>query len=165
MNRLLSICILMISFVMTGHSQVVSSGSLDVLRGQGRVNVDLDFSEASIHGMDEESFAIYESDWDRDKDEIKLAFIGEALTTCNNLILGTFSNAEYTIKVIVLSITPKGDYFCKANVLNKSGDVLATIDGIRANGGKIGSKLNLIKDGAKHTGESFGKFLSKALKK
>lgn len=164
MKRIIVISILMFLFVNAAFTQVVTNGSLDVLKGQGRVNMQLDFSEASIMGMDEDAFANYEHDWIKDKDEVIALFVGEVLSNCNSVVIGMFSNTEYTIKVNVLSINPKGDYYCTADVINKSGDVLVTINGIKEFGGRFGSKLNLIKDGAKHTGASFGRFLRKKLK-
>ena len=41
----------------------------------------------------------------------------------------------------------------------------AEAEGINARGGKIGTKLNLMKDGAKHTGKALGKFLLQNMKK
>ena len=164
MRKIIVICILMLSFVNAAYSQVVTKGSLDILKGQGRVNLELDFSQASIMGMDEDAFANYEHDWIKDKDEVVALFVGEVLANCNNVVIGMFSKTNYTIKVTVLSINPKGDYVCTADVVNNSGEVLTTIDGIKEFGGRFGSKLNLIKDGAKHTGASFGRFLRKKLK-
>lgn len=165
MKKIVVISLFIFSFVNTAISQVVTSGSLNVLKGQGKVNLELDFSQASIMGMDEDAFANYEHDWFRDKDEVVALFVGEVLSNCDNIIIGVFSNTRYTIKVKVLSITPKGDFYCTADVVDNSGEVLASINGIKEFGGRFGSKLNLIKDGAKHTGASFGRFLRKKLRK
>ena len=154
----------MISFVYPGFSQEITTGSLHVLKGQGRVNMEVDFSHASIHGFSEDAFADFEHDWIKDKNEVVALFIGEVMTNCDKIVVGMFDDTEYTIKVIVLSVSPKGDYYCKAELINKSGDISATIDGIKAYGDKFGSKLNLIKDGATHTGAAFGRFLRKKLK-
>lgn len=147
-----------------GFSQKVTSGSLQVLKNQPRVNLEVDFSQASIHGMSEDDFAIYERDWNRDKDQIIAHFRIEASERCDNLVIGPYPDAEYTIKVIVLRVNMKGDFICIGEVRNKAGELIATIDGISERGGHVGSKLNLIKDGAKHTGERFGIFLRKQMK-
>ena len=165
MKRLVVLCFLVFSFVYSGVSQEVTSGSLLVLKGQGRVNMEVDFSHASIHGFSEDAFADFEHDWIKDKNEVIALFIGEVMANCDKIVVGMFDDTEYTIKVDVLSVTPKGDYYCKAELINKSDDILATIDGIKEYGGKFGSKLNLIKDGAIHTGAAFGRFLRKKLKK
>lgn len=165
MKGFIIICILMFQFANTVFSQEVTKGSLSVLKGQGRVNLELDYTQASINGMDEEAFANYEKDWKKDKNDIAALFVGEVMANCNTIFVGIFKNTEYTIKMYVLYINHKGDFLCMANVVNKSGEVLATIEGIRGKGGKFGSKLNLIKDGAEHTGKAFGKFLNKKLKK
>ena len=149
---------------LAGYSQKVTSGSLKILKNQARVNLELDFSQAVIHGMSEDDFDIYERDWSRDKDQIKAFFMIAASDRCTNLIIGPFPEAEYTLRVIVLRINTQGDFTCIGELRNKSGDVLATITGISDKGGRFGSKLNLIKDGAKHTGERFGIFLRKQLR-
>jgi hypothetical protein len=154
----------MITFVCLGYSQEVTKGSLDVLKGKDRVNIELDFSQASIHGMDDDSFADYEHDWMKDKDEVVTLFVGEVMANCNRIIVGMFKNTEFTIKVTVLSINPKGDFYCLADVVDKSGQIVASISNIKEYGGKFGSKLNLIKDGARHTGARLGRFLNKKLK-
>ena len=164
MNRILIVSFLMISFVNVAFSQVVTKGSLDVLKGQGRVNLEMDFSQASIMGMEEDAFANYEHDWYKDKEEVVALFVGELLSNCNRIIIGMFSNTRYTIKLYVLSISPKGDYCCAADVIDNTGEVVASINGINEFGGRFGSKLNLIKDGAKNTGARFGRFLRKKLK-
>lgn len=145
-------------------SQKVTSGSLKILKDQARVNLEIDFSEASIHGMSEDDFAVYERDWNRDKEQIISHFRIEAAESCDKVIIGPYPDAEYTIKVIVLRINTKGDFTCIGELRNKSGEVLASISGISDTGGRVGSKLNLIKDGAKHTGEKFGIFLRKQIR-
>ena len=147
-----------------GYAQKVTNGSLKVLKGQARVNLEIDFSQAVIHGMSEDDFAVYERDWFRDKDQVIAFFRIEAAESCDKIAIGPFPEAEYTIKVSVLRINTKGDFTCIGELQNKSGEVLASITGISDQGGRFGSKLNLIKDGAKHTGERFGIFLRKQLK-
>lgn len=162
MKKLFVLFLLCIPLV--GYSQKLTSGSLEVLKNQARVNIELDFSQAVIHGMSEDDFDIYERDWSRDKDQVKTIFMIEASDRCTNLVIGHFPEVEYTIKVVVLRINTQGDFTCMGELRNKSGEVLATITGISDKGGRFGSKLNLIKDGAKHTGERLGIFLRKQLK-
>ena len=63
----------------------------------------------------------------------------------------------------------RGDYDCDLflfrNLADGSQEFVAEAEGINARGGKIGTKLNLMKDGAKHTGKALGKFLLQNMKK
>ncbi len=149
---------------LVAYSQKITSGSLNVLKNQAKVNLELDFSQAIIHGMNEDDFEIYERDWNRDKPQVIAYFTAEASDRCDKIAIGRFPDAEYTLKIIVLRINTSGDFTCAGELHNKSNEVVATITGISDKGGRIGSKLNLIKDGAKHTGERLGIFLRKKIK-
>jgi hypothetical protein len=50
-------------------------------------------------------------------------------------------------------------------VLDSNGTILAKIVDLYGEGGTFGSKLNLIKDGAKSSGKKAGIFLKRELKK
>ncbi len=161
----LSVLLICVSF--SASSQVVSIGSLDEVKDVQRFRFEADFSEAIIHGLSVSDFAIYEPDWDKDYDEILTEFVSaanEELIKVNQII-GINIDAEYTIRWKVLSINPKGNINSYVLIINCSGETIATISHVKADGGTFGSKLNLIKDGAEHTGKKFGKFVSKQIKK
>ena len=163
-------CILSLLFVIAAVSsvsaQLLVDGSLTPLIKADRVNVKIDFSEALIHGMSETAFSSYEKDWDVDKPVIIGYFLSEAKQKCGDLInLGTYENADCEIRVNVISINEKGNYVCEADVYDAAGNVIAKIKDISAKGVHFGTKLNLIKDGAKHTGAAFGKFLKNRARK
>lgn len=165
MKKIIITCIMLTVLTVNGFGQKISNGSLNVLKGQKRVNIEVDFSLATIQGMDEENFAKYEVDWEKEKMRIIANFITEASTNCRNITIGSFSNTEYTFRVVVRKINPKGDWVSYARLVNEAGESFAIISGLDAFGGRIGSKMNLIDDGAKHTGALFGKFINKAIKK
>lgn len=160
----LSLVILFAIFSTFAFGQTFS-GSLAGLASAGRAKVSIDFSEASIHGMSEEEFQVYEKDWIKDLPLIKRKFIGALSNKLNGAILvGTSVKSDYSINVIVYSISTKGNYVCDV-IINVGENEVAKIQGIKADGGTFGSKLNLIKDGAEHTGEQLGKYLVKELRK
>jgi len=160
MKRLLLSLLFAVAAISSVSAQLLVEGSLTPLRKADRVNLKIDFSEASIHGMSENAFAKYETDWDVDKPVIVGYFLSEARQKCGDLInLGTYENADCEIRVNVISINEKGNYVCEADVYDAEGKVIAKIKDISAKGGHFGTKLNLIKDGAKHTGAALGKFL------
>lgn len=166
MKKLLLSLLFVIATISSVSAQLLVEGSLTPLKKADRVSIQIDFSEAMIHGMNETAFAKYETDWDVDKPVIVGYFLSEAKQKCGDLInLGTYENAEYEIRVNVISINEKGNYVCEADVYDAEGNVIAKIKDISAKGGHIGTKLNLIKDGARHTGAAFGKFLKNRAKK
>lgn len=154
-------------FSLTLNAQTVSKGSLAALKNESILNCVFDFSNASIHGMNEEDFAVYEKDWLSDKPEIISLFIANAneKLSGSTTLLSKSPRANYTITIIVLSIDIKGNTICEASILDKEGQEIAYIENIKAMGGTFGSKLNLIKDGAEHSGTAFGKALKSLIKK
>ena len=165
MKRILLTLAACLAAMITLQAQT-TKGSFTVLNGTPRVRMVIDFSEADIHGMSEEEFAAYEEDWEIDKPDIIARFMTECNNKCRDTIyVGRYKDAPYEIKVIVHTISVKGDFDCDAFLLDTDGNELGSIVGIREKGGRVGSKLNLIKDGAEHTGALFGTLLQKAIKK
>lgn len=142
----------------------LESGSVAALAGVDKVNFDIEF--VSIHGMSEAEFAKYEKDWYTDKPEI----VGKILDNANKKLKGTFAmvkniSANYTVKLVVNQITKKGNFSCDVLVLDANKSEIAKIGDVKAKGGKWGSKLNLIKDGAEGVGKEFGSVLKSEVKK
>ena len=73
--------------------------------------------------------------------------------------------ADLTVRILVNTVSVKGDHSFEVQLLDKSGKVQGTISGLFGKGGMFGTKLNLIKDGAKSTGKRTGALLRKYIKK
>lgn len=151
-------------FCTTVFAQQLERGSLLPLQQEKRVNFTMEF--VSIHGMTEDDFSIYEKGWYKDKPGIVAKFLTYANKNLSNmLIMGNYPDAKYTVRVVVYDINVKGDYLCDLIVLDGSNNEIARITDIRGRGGVFGTKLNLIKDGAEHTGENLGLVLRKFIRK
>lgn len=137
---------------------------LDVSQAQV-VDLAVDFSNASIHNMDENTFAIYEPDYAVGKLEV-IAKLAEEFNDEKKVgfILGNFPKADYTVKVNVVSVNRKGDMLSNAEILDIDGNVIATISDIKGDGGTFGSNMNLMGDGCKSTGEALAKRMAKMIK-
>ena len=147
----------------SANAQAVK-GTFSPLQEETRVNFIVDFSEADIMGMSEDEFYDYEEDWEHDKVEVLSLFTNYANDVMDNVPrLGNYKNVNYTLKLIVRAVDIKGNYDCDV-LLMKGDDVIGEGIGLMAKGGKFGSKLNLMKDGAENTGKALGKFLLKAIK-
>ena len=163
--------LLIISAIFTVANAQKVTGSFAPLGDEARVKMNIDFSEADIMGMSEEEFADFEEDWNHDKVDI-LAYIYERANDALNgaISVGNYKQeTEYTLDLVVRTVNGRGDYDCDLflyrNLADGSQEFVAEAEGISARGGKIGTKLNLMKDGAKHTGKALGKFLLQNAKK
>lgn len=161
------LCLLMffLSVVSTTIVAQEHYGSFKEIAQEGKAKIVVDYSEAMIHGMNEEEFAVYEPDWMKDKPVV----IGKFLTNFSEELDGMLvchgkAVSPFTVLVKMLSINVKGNTVLSIHILK--GDIeMAAIKGIKEDGGTFGTKLNLIKDGAAHVGEKAGASLKKVLKK
>ena len=163
--------LLIFSAIFTAANAQKINGSFASLREEARIQMNIDFSEADIMGMSEAEFTEYEEDWTHDKVQILNLFyenVNDALK--GNLVVGNYKQeTDYTLDLVVRTVNSRGDYDCDLylyrNMDDGSQEFVAEALGVNARGGKIGTKLNLMKDGAKHTGKELGKFLLQAAKK
>jgi hypothetical protein len=163
MKKILFVLILTLATFAYSYAQKVT-GSFRNLENQVRVKLVIDFSEADIMGMSEGEFYQFEEDWAHDKVEVFSLFYNYA----NEELKGIFAvgnyktETDYVLRLVVHTVDVRGDYDSDL-ILLYSGEEIARAEGIYARGGKFGSKLNLMKDGAEHTGTAIGKFLKKQI--
>lgn len=151
-------------FAASMTAQKLEKGSVLPLNSVNKVNFVMEF--LCIHGMNEEAFSQYETDWYCDKPEIVGKFTAYAnQKLAGHIMLGAYPHAEFTVKAVVNNISVKGDYDCDLVVLDAKKRMIALISGIHDRGGVWGTKLNLIKDGAESTGKKFGSVLKKEIVK
>ncbi len=150
--------------VLNTFSQRIESGTFDGLKNVDKLALDLDFSHASIHGMNEKAFSEYEKDWYTDKPDIVADFISCIAEKINGIILITDkSETPWLLRINVVSISTKGNFVCTADLINGE-NIEAHVVGIHGSGGTFGSKLNLIKDGVKTTSKKCGSFMRKVIR-
>lgn len=170
MKKIIAALLIFSALFTVANAQKVT-GTFAPLRDEARVRMNIDFYEADIMGMSEEEFADFEKDWNHDKVDI-LAYLYENANDALNgaISVGNYKQeTEYTLDLVVRTVNARGDYDCDLflfrNLADGSQEFVAEAEGINARGGKIGTKLNLMKDGAKHTGKALGKFLLQNMKK
>ena len=157
--------LLLFSAFFTIASAQKITGSFAPLANEARVKMNIEFAEADIMGMSEAQFTDYEEDWLEDKDQILALFYENANNAMNGaLFVGNYpQGTDYELDLIVRTVSAHGDYDCDLFLYkilaDGSDEFVGKAEGIFAKGGKIGTKLNLMKDGAKHTGKAIGKFL------
>ncbi len=159
MKRVLAISFLLLSAV-TLQAQDFT-GSVEGLAREGKAKLVIDYSEALIHGMSEQEFAVYEQDWYDDKYEIMGKFQSSFAEELDDyLVCHRNVKSPFTIVVKVNKISKKGNTVLSMHIFEDDGsgneNEVATIIDLEGDGGTFGTKLNLIKDGAVSTGENAG---------
>lgn len=158
MKRIISLLIL-VAAVFAANAQQIE-GSLDTLRGEDRVNFELNFSNATIHGMTEAEFAKYEEDWYKDMPQIIGDFLGGLNAANSNFVrFASYPQSRYTLRVNVIDVAIDGSFDSDVLLLDANSNVVAKIRGLRTSGGVFGTKLYLIKKGAEHSGKRLGKII------
>lgn len=168
MKKTVTTLLILIACMATANAQKVT-GSFAPLKDEARVKMNIDFSEADIMGMSEEEFTVYETDWTHDKVEIISLFYTLANEAMNGaLVVGNYKfETDYTLDLLVRTVDIRGNYDCDLILLQETENGLeevAKAEGLYARGGLFGTKLNLMKDGARHTGDALGKFLLHAMR-
>ena len=169
MKKIVSTLLVLVAFLTAANAQKVT-GSFAPLANEARVKMYIDFSEADIMGMSEEEFTDFEEDWTHDKVEIVSLFYTNANAELNGaLVVGNYKqDTEYTLNLIVRTVDARGNYDCDLvlvrNLEDGRQETVAKAEALYARGGLIGTKLNLMKDGARHTGRVLGMFLLQAMK-
>lgn len=154
---------LFLSFFMAAAAQEGRVNNLSSVKPGSKINFVIDFSKASIMGMNEKDFSNYEKDWLKDQPTI----IGRFQKGVNNklsdmLSVGSYPDSGYTLTVTVKTISDVGNVYCDAVITDKAGTVLFSVKNI--NGGSEppilpGTKLAKIKAWAFLAGRSLGGIL------
>ena len=124
----------------------------------------VDYSQALICGVDEETFAVIETDWEKDKPEISGGIIQGLMDRLGSLIPFKKKSSN-TVTVVVKKITEKGKFNCDIMLRDENGIIQAQANNIGCtNGGKWGSKLHLMKESTRKEGRNLGSALKTAIK-
>ena len=162
MKRLLFIiftCLSLCSYAQMPLSTEVVTGSFEALYNK---TANLEIEYIKIHNRSEAEFAEYEKDWKVDKPDVEDLILQNANAALKNVCYLNFGKeSDWTVKVVVTTISPKGDYSFVVQLIDKKGEIVGSIAGLFGKGGMFGTKLNLIKDGAKSTGKKLGTILRK----
>ena len=162
MKRLLFVvfaCLSLCSYAQMPLSTEVVTGSFEALYNK---TANLEIEYVKIHNRSEAEFAEYEKDWKVDKPDVEDLILQNANAALKNVCYLNFGKeSDWTVKVVVTTISPKGDYSFVVQLIDKKGEIVGSIAGLFGKGGMFGTKLNLIKDGAKSTGKKLGTILRK----
>ena len=162
MKRILFIiftCLSLCGYAQMPLSTEVVTGSFEALYNK---TANLEIEYVKIHNRSEAEFAEYEKDWKVDKPDVEDLILQNANAALkNDCHLNFGKESDLTVRVVVTTISAKGDYSFVVQLLDKKGEIVGSIAGLFGKGGIFGTKLNLIKDGAKSTGKKLGTILKK----
>ncbi len=160
LNRRFFFLALFSSLFMAVAAQEVTENKFSAVKPGSKINFVMDFSKASIMGMNETDFSNYEKDWNKDKPTIVGRFQKGANGKLGDILnIGSYPDSPYTLTVTVKNISDVGNVFCDVVITDKNGSVLFSAKNV--NGGAEppllpGTKLAKIKAWAFLTGRSLG---------
>lgn len=143
-----------------------------IFKDGDRVGFCIDYSECSFKGFTEpEIYDEYGAEqWDKRKAELRndvLSIIEEKLGRRSLLLFKeTASNLNYIVKFKVQKIDKNGNLKGVVYIFKKLDDKEpVTAFNVSGDGGRIGSYMNLMKDGHKDAAEKIGKEIRKRIQK
>ena len=144
---------------------------LKSLRNEKEIDVTLSMSKVIIHGYSESDFVyrenlLSEEDWPtlwetEYKPELNQKFMNalnlQIFDYGYSVRFGNFGKAKYQIRLIVSSISEKGDTIMNAYIIDREQQFVLCKLFISGTGGTFGSKVNLMGDGFKRAGKELAR--------
>ena len=147
-------------------AQIITSGSLSILKDQQKVNMICDFENCTVdkHSID---YARHTHDnWDKGVEEIVIRFTAGYNDKAYSKFyckFGDYPEAEYTLVYHLIDIDDDQDTKGTIDILNtKTQEVLVHIDKANGSAGTFGSFFNLLGDAFENLGKKLGKLSKKS---
>lgn len=151
-------------FILTLVCSTIYAQDFSDLKNETRLNVEFDYSEVLINGLNIEDFADAEEDWKKDEPKIYGKFISNFNKKMKNLVGGRVKNANYTLTIHPLVISDKGNIKAYFVITNSEGREVYKSEEVKGSGGTFGSQLNLMGDGMQSLGKKIGSLVNKLIK-
>ena len=150
----------------SSSAQIITSGSLSILKDQQQVNMICDFENCTVdkHSID---YARHKhSNWEKGVEEIVIRFAEGYNDKANSKYyckFGNYPEAEYTLVYHLIDIDDDQDTKGTIDILNtKSQEVLVHIEKANGSAGTFGSFFNLLGDAFENLGKKLGKLSKKS---
>lgn len=164
MNKITSTLAVLSLVTVSSYGQKLVEGSLDQLKGEQKIKIEYNYNDAEIKGMTFSEYVAQEKNWETGNEEIRAKFIEEFNNASKGKIKATKEDSKYTLVLNISEVGRSGDAEGTACVKDSEGNVIVKIEKVRGEGGKWGTHINLMGDGAKSMGESLGKFFKSKMK-
>jgi len=144
---------------------------LKSLQNEKEIDVTIDMSRVIIHGYSESDF-VYRENLRSDKDwptlweteykpELNQKFMNalnlQIFDYGHSVRFGNFGKAKYQIRLIVSSISEKGDIILNGYIIDREQQFVLCKLFISGTGGTFGSKVNLMGDGFTRAGKELAR--------
>lgn len=147
------------------YAQKLVEGSLADLKNESRMNIEMNYSNAVLKGMSFKDYVAQEENWNTGVKNIQAKFVEEFnKSNKGKITVGSFDNAKYTLRIDAIKVEKRGTTTADAVVVDAEGKTIAKISKIEGEGGKWGTHLNLMGDGATNMGAALGKFFKSKVK-
>ena len=146
------------------YGQKLEQGSFDPLKGEKKIQVEFDYTDAIMKKMTYVDYVAQEANWETGKKEILMKFIIEFNTATKGKIVATTEDTNYKLIFKVSEVEKRGDTEAVGSIVDAEGKVIATIKDIEAEGGKWGTHINLMGDAAQNMGAALGRFFKSKIK-
>ena len=144
---------------------------LKSLQNENEIDVTLSMSKVIIHGYSESDFVyrenlLSEEDWPtlwekEYKPELNKKFMNalnlQIFDYGHSVRFGNFGKAKYQIRLIVSSISEKGDIILNGYIIDREQQFVLCKLFISGTGGTFGSKVNLMGDGFTRAGKELAR--------
>jgi len=164
MKRLLSV-ILILTISLTALAQKMSdSKNLAAVADEQKIDLNIDFSNASILGVDFEDWVTGEPDWDQSYSEIRVKFI-QAFNSIADRgrhphRAGSAPNSSYLLHIKIEKVKDDGsEVHALVCVENKEGNTIYE-KSMKGEQGRFGSVANLMGDAMEDLGYKVGRLFS-----
>ena len=171
-----ALILMAIMVTLTTDAQKILDGAIPSLKGEGKINLKIDFSETKIDNKSIADWLEYrqatQPKYDAQKEleeELKPVVQEKILKILNNKLSkkGAFvtinTNAKYTLSVKPISVSKKGDNTNECYILDEDGNALVKCQ-MSGSGGHWGSMSNLWGDGYEDAAKSLASFILKCFK-
>jgi len=159
--------ILLCAFVWCSSSfaQVITKGSLSVLKDQKQVNMICESENCTVDKHSIDYARNVHDNWDKGVEEIIVRFTEGYNDKANGKYFckfGEYPEAEYTLVYHLIDIDDDQDTKGTIDILNtKSQEVVVHIDKANGSAGTFGSFFNLLGDAFENLGKKLGKLSKK----
>ena len=172
----IALILMAIMVTLTTDAQKILDGSIPSLKGEGKINLKIDFSETKIDNKSIADWLEYrqatQPKYDAKKElenELKPVVQEKVIKSLNNKLSkkGAFvtlnGNAKYTLLVKPVSVSMKGDNNNDCYILDEFGNILVKFH-VSGSGGHWGTMSNLWGDGYEDSAKSIASFVMKYFK-
>ena len=163
MKRILILVLLLVAPIFVFAQKLNDSKNLGAIADETKLDLIIDFSEASILGVDFEDWVTGEPDWEQSYSTIRVKFMQAFNSSADKgkkpHKVGNAPNSNYVVYVKVQKVKDDwSEVHALVSVKNRDGEVIFA-DSIKGEQGRFGSVANLMGDAMEDMGWKVGRLI------